>query len=98
MKVLAEPTLIALSGQNASFLAGGEYPVPVDSGDDSISIEFKSYGVGLSFKPIVLSNNRINLHVQPEVRSWTFNCSMHRGGACRSRPFNPQGINHGRAC
>jgi pilus assembly protein CpaC len=72
VKVLAEPTLIALSGQNASFLAGGEYPVPVDSGDDSISIEFKSYGVGLSFKPIVLSNNRINIHVQPEVSELDF--------------------------
>ena len=76
MKVLAEPTLIALSGQNASFLAGGEYPVPVDSGDDSISIEFKPYGVGLSFKPIVLSNNRINMHVQPEVSELDYSNSQ----------------------
>ena len=67
VKVLAEPTLIALSGQNASFLAGGEIPIPSDAGLGSTDIEWKPYGVGLSFKPIVLSNDRINIHVQPEV-------------------------------
>ncbi len=67
VKVLAEPTLIALSGQNASFLVGGEFPFPSDAGLGSTDIEFKPYGVGLSFKPIVLSNDRINVHVSPEV-------------------------------
>ncbi|MGD9975786.1 MAG: type II and III secretion system protein family protein [Desulfatirhabdiaceae bacterium] len=66
IKVLAEPTLITMSGQNASFLAGGEFPVPVPD-DDGIAIEYKSYGVGLNFMPTVLSPDRINLRVTPEV-------------------------------
>jgi pilus assembly protein CpaC len=67
VRVLAQPTLIALSGQNASFLAGGEFPIPSDAGLGSTDIEWKPFGVGLSFKPIVLSKDRINIHVMPEV-------------------------------
>jgi pilus assembly protein CpaC len=64
--VLAEPNLTALSGETASFLAGGEFPVPVPD-DDGIAIEYKKFGVGLSFTPTVLSPNRISMRVNPEV-------------------------------
>jgi pilus assembly protein CpaC len=66
VSILAEPNLTALSGETASFLAGGEFPVPVPD-DDGIAIEFKKFGVGLSFTPTVLSPNRISLRVNPEV-------------------------------
>ncbi|HXV26019.1 MAG TPA: type II and III secretion system protein family protein [Alphaproteobacteria bacterium] len=64
--VLAEPNLTALSGETASFLAGGEFPVPVPD-DDGIAIEYKKFGVGLAFTPTVLSPNRISMRVNPEV-------------------------------
>lgn len=64
---LAEPNLVALSGDTASFLAGGEFPFPVGREDDSITIEFKKFGVGLAFTPTVLSNGQINLKIEPEV-------------------------------
>lgn len=65
--VLAEPSLIAMSGQTASFLAGGEFPIPVPQSGDTITIEWKQYGVSLAFTPTILNDNRINLHVRPEV-------------------------------
>lgn len=64
---LAEPNLVALSGDTASFLAGGEFPFPVARTDDNITIEFKKFGVGLAFTPTVLNNGLINLKVEPEV-------------------------------
>lgn len=64
---LAEPNLTALSGETASFLAGGEFPVPVSQSLGSISIEYKQYGVGLAFTPIVLADGRISMRVRPEV-------------------------------
>ncbi len=71
VKTLAEPNLIALSGDTASFLAGGEFPVPVardtDDGGVTITVEFKEFGVSLSFTPTVLDDGRINLVVAPEV-------------------------------
>jgi pilus assembly protein CpaC len=72
---LAEPTLIALSGETASFLAGGEFPVPVAQGGGTsgnsiaITVEFKPFGVSLAFTPTVLADGVINLVVQPEVSS-----------------------------
>lgn len=75
-KTLAEPTLIALSGERASFLAGGEFPIPVvqgsgggQDGTSSITVEFKPFGVSLGFTPTVLSDKVINLVVEPEVSS-----------------------------
>ncbi|MDH3660098.1 MAG: type II and III secretion system protein family protein [Alphaproteobacteria bacterium] len=65
--VLAEPNLTALSGETASFLAGGEFPIPVASDDDEVQIEFKEFGISLAFTPTVLSRNRISLRVRPEV-------------------------------
>ncbi len=64
---LAEPNLTALSGETASFLAGGEFPIAVSDGDGGISVEFKQYGVGIAFTPTVLDGNRISMRVRPEV-------------------------------
>jgi pilus assembly protein CpaC len=64
---LAEPNLVALSGDTASFLAGGEFPFPVSSDDDKVTVEFKKFGVGLAFTPTVLANGQINLKIEPEV-------------------------------
>ncbi|HEX6218517.1 MAG TPA: type II and III secretion system protein family protein, partial [Sphingomicrobium sp.] len=70
---LAEPTLVALSGESASFLAGGEFPVPIvrnSSGDStSVTVQWKPFGVGLSFTPTVLADGVISLQVEPEVSS-----------------------------
>lgn len=71
VKTLAEPNLIALSGDTASFLAGGEFPVPVardlEDGGQTVTIEFKPFGVSLSFTPTVLEDDLINVAVAPEV-------------------------------
>ena len=67
VSILAEPNLTALSGETASFLAGGEFPIPVSSGLGSTSIEYKQYGVGLAFTPVVLGDGRISMRVRPEV-------------------------------
>ncbi|MEM7633629.1 MAG: type II and III secretion system protein family protein, partial [Pseudomonadota bacterium] len=69
---LAEPNLTALSGETASFLAGGEFPVPVAQEDNKISIEFKKFGVSLAFTPTVLDNGLINLAIEPEVSELDF--------------------------
>ena len=71
---LAEPTLVALSGETASFLAGGEFPIPVvqtgnGGGGNAITVEFKPFGVSLAFTPTVLADGVINMVVQPEVSS-----------------------------
>ena len=65
--ILAEPNLTALSGETASFLAGGEFPIPVSQSLGAVTIEYKQYGVGLAFTPIVLSDGRISMRVRPEV-------------------------------
>ncbi|MDD5587455.1 MAG: type II and III secretion system protein family protein, partial [Alphaproteobacteria bacterium] len=65
--VLAEPNLTAMSGETASFLAGGEFPVPVPQGLNTITIEWKTFGVSLAFTPTLVGEDRINLHVRPEV-------------------------------
>ena len=75
--ILAEPNLTAQSGETASFLAGGEFPVPVagsgSSNSNSISVEFKQFGVSLAFVPTVLGPNRLNLRIRPEVSELTNN-------------------------
>ena len=68
--VLAEPNLVTMSGQPASFLVGGEFPIPVASetgNNSSFSVEFKQYGISLAFVPTVIAHDRISLHVRPEV-------------------------------
>jgi pilus assembly protein CpaC len=76
VKILAEPTLIALSGKTASFLVGGEFPVPVPQGLGSVAIEYKPFGVGLSFTPTVLSDKKINIDVAPEVSELDFSTAV----------------------
>ena len=66
IKVLAEPNLVTLSGQTASFLAGGEFPIPVPQ-DNNTTIEYKQFGVALNFTPVVLSKDKISIKVVPEV-------------------------------
>lgn len=84
VKVLAEPTLIALSGKTANFLAGGEFPIPVpqssNGGGTTITIEYKPFGVGLAFTPIVLSNGRIHMQVTPEVSELDFTTGLQLEG------------------
>ncbi len=75
LKVLAKPNLTAINGAEASFLAGGEFPVPIVSGSggmQSVSIEFKEYGIRLRFTPTVLDTDLVNLHVAAEVSSLDF--------------------------
>lgn len=67
VRTLAEPNLTAISGEAAKFLAGGEFPVPVAQSKDQIGIEFKPFGVGLGFTPVVLSAGRISLQISTEV-------------------------------
>jgi pilus assembly protein CpaC len=74
IKTLAEPNLVAMSGDTASFLAGGEFPIPVaqrtdDNGTPTITIEYKQFGVALAFTPTLLSDGLINVAVKPEVSS-----------------------------
>jgi len=68
---LAQPTLTALSGETASFLAGGEIPIPVPQYQGVTTIEYKQYGVSLAFTPTVLGDGRISLRVRPEVSQLT---------------------------
>ena len=67
IRTLAEPNLVSMSGDTASFLAGGEFPIPVSADEGQIAIEFRQFGVGLSFTPTVLDDGIINLEVMPEV-------------------------------
>jgi pilus assembly protein CpaC len=81
-KILAEPTLVARSGESASFLVGGEVPIPVAQGGafGSITVEYKDFGVGLSFTPTVLSPDRIHIVVNPEVSRVDFTFGIDVGG------------------
>ncbi|MEI9474969.1 MAG: type II and III secretion system protein family protein [Deltaproteobacteria bacterium] len=84
LKVLAEPTLITLSGKTASFLAGGEFPIPVPqstgAGGTTITIDYKAFGIGLSFTPTVLGNKKISMHVAPEVSELDFTNAITASG------------------
>jgi pilus assembly protein CpaC len=67
MTSLAEPNLMTLSGETASFLAGGEVPIPVPQAYNETTIDYKTFGVALSFTPVVLPDDRIAMRVKPEV-------------------------------
>ncbi|MEM1193380.1 MAG: type II and III secretion system protein family protein [Pseudomonadota bacterium] len=71
VRILAEPNLTAISGESANFLAGGEFPVPVGQRNGILSVEFREFGVGLGFTPVVLDKGRINLKVSTEVSDIT---------------------------
>lgn len=77
---LAQPNLTALSGETADFLAGGEYPIPISQGLGTTSIEYKRFGVSLSYTPTVLANGRISLRVRPEVSELSSQGSIQLNG------------------
>ena len=76
LRALAEPNLIAMDGQTASFLAGGEFPIPIvqggGTGSNSVTIQFKEYGVRLNFKPTIIDEDHIRLELEPEVSTIDF--------------------------
>jgi pilus assembly protein CpaC len=76
LRALAEPNLIAMDGQTASFLAGGEFPIPIiqggNAGSSSVTIQFKEYGVRLNFKPTIIDEDHIRLELEPEVSTIDF--------------------------
>jgi pilus assembly protein CpaC len=82
VKILAEPNLMAVSGQEASFLAGGEFPVPIpqSGANNTITVQFKKFGVQLKFIPTVLDSGKISLTVSPEVSELDFTTAIQVGG------------------
>lgn len=91
IRTLAEPNLVALSGDKASFLAGGEFPIPVSASDGEISVEFKKFGVSLEFTPTVLGDGLVNLRVRPEVSA------LDRANGVRTASIDIPGISVRRA-
>ena len=77
---LSQPNLTALSGETAEFLAGGEFPIPLSQGFGTTTVEYKNYGVSLSYTPTVLANGRISLRVRPEVSELTSQGSVTLNG------------------
>lgn len=76
LSVLAEPNLVAISGETATFLAGGEFPIPVPQGNQQVTIEFREFGVRLNFTPVVRGNQLIRLRVAPEVSELDFTTAI----------------------
>jgi len=76
LTVLAEPNLTAISGETATFLAGGEFPVPVEEEEGGITVEFRQFGVSLAFTPTLVGENRISLRVRPEVSAPDFDVAV----------------------
>jgi pilus assembly protein CpaC len=80
VKVLAKPTLVALNGQEAAFLAGGEFPIPVPQAFGVVTIQFKKFGVGLVFTPNIMNGKHISLNVAPEVSELDFQNALRTQG------------------
>lgn len=80
IKVLAKPTLVALNGQEAAFLAGGEFPIPVPQAFGLVTIQFKKFGVGLVFTPNIMDKKHISLNVAPEVSELDFQNALRTQG------------------
>ena len=91
LRTLAEPTLTAISGETASFLAGGEFPIPISDQDGTVTVDWKPFGVGLSFTPMVLSEGRISLRISTEVSE------LSNDGAVSVGTINIQGLKVRRA-
>jgi pilus assembly protein CpaC len=83
VRTLAEPNLTAVSGESAKYLAGGEYPVPVnqDNSSGSVTVEYKPFGVGLAFTPVVMSGGRISLKISTEISELTTQGAFTLGGS-----------------
>ena len=100
-QILAEPTITTLSGQKASFLAGGEFPFPVVQGSSggltSITIQFRPYGVKLDFTPIVNEDGTVQLKVAPEVSALDYTNAVTISGLHGSCHLHPPGRHPGRA-
>jgi pilus assembly protein CpaC len=94
IRTLAEPNLTAVSGESAKFLAGGEFPVPVSRDrDGNVQVEFKPFGVGLGFTPVVLSEGRISLRISTEVSEITSdNSFVAQGGSATDSNGNTVSI------
>jgi len=80
IRTLAEPNLVSMSGETASFLAGGEFPIPISGQNGEVTITYRQFGVGLSFTPTVLDDGVINLKVNPEVSQLDPTNSVRVGG------------------
>jgi len=80
VRTLAEPNLTAISGETAKFLAGGEFPIPISQEDNRVTVEYKKFGVSLSFKPVVISAGRISLKISAEVSEISSQGSVQVGG------------------
>lgn len=80
IKVLAKPTLVALNGQEAAFLAGGEFPIPVPQAFGLVTVQFKKFGVGLVFTPNIMNSKHISLNVAPEVSELDFQNALRLQG------------------
>ncbi len=91
VRTLAEPTLASMSGESAEFLAGGEFPIPISRDEDKVSVDWKRFGVGLSFTPLVLSEGRISLKIATEVSD------LSSDGAVSANGFNIPAIKVRRA-
>lgn len=79
-KLLAEPNLVAMSGEEARFLAGGEFPVPMAQQGEQVTIQYRPFGVSVQFKPVVISGNRIRMMVEPEVSEISNEGAVHVSG------------------
>ena len=90
VRTLAEPNLVALSGQEATFLAGGEYPIPVAAGDGVVTVEFKPFGIELTFTPRVVDQDVINLQLKAAVSGIdpTVSFSSSTGFSINGLPFD----------
>jgi pilus assembly protein CpaC len=80
VKILAKPTLVTLNGQEAAFLAGGEFPIPVPQAFGLVTIQFKKFGVGLVFTPNIMNSKHISLNVAPEVSELDFTNAIRTQG------------------
>lgn len=80
VRTLAEPNLTALSGQQAKFLAGGEYPIPMQDSNGNVTVSYKPFGVGLNFTPTVVDGNTINLQIDAEVSAVDSTVSYNNNG------------------
>ncbi len=87
-RTLAEPNIVAMSGQEANFLVGGEVPIPIDQDDNTITIQFKEFGVALEFTPTVLSSHQINLKLRTEVSEIDESRSFSLGGGLAIPSFS----------
>jgi pilus assembly protein CpaC len=86
-RILAEPTLTTLSGQQADFLSGGEFPIPVPQNNNAVTIDFKQFGIAVKFLPVVLSSGHINLKLNVSVSELESGNSVSLGIAGSSSSF-----------